>query len=162
MLPAHYFPRDMIESPSLGVLKMQLNRVLDSLILPPFSTKGWTRWSFEIPSKVDCCMIPCWINILSKVELLQNSVKSCHVSLFLLKREWVKIFHFWTKACHQDYFHSLPEICCFCQSNSYRDQFGNYPVYLSFLCNVNIFMNLWQIQGCSVIVLRLQVNLQQN
>lgn len=47
-----------------------------------------------------------------------------------------------------------PENCCFYQSKHYRVQFCNYPVYLSFLCNVNIFMNLWQIQACSVIALR--------
>lgn len=53
----------------------------------------------------------------------------------------------------QNCLHSPPEIC-FYQSNSYRVQFRNYPVYLSFLCNVTIFMNLWQIQACSVIALR--------
>jgi len=37
------FPRDVVESPSLEIFKMQLDRVLDNLTWAPFSIKGWTR-----------------------------------------------------------------------------------------------------------------------
>jgi len=51
-------PRDVVESPLLQVFKMRLDRVVDNLIYAPFRTKGWTRWSFKLPSIPGCYMIP--------------------------------------------------------------------------------------------------------
>lgn len=44
-------PREVVESPSLEVFKMHLNRVLHNLIWAPFPMKGWTRY-FEVPSNL--------------------------------------------------------------------------------------------------------------
>jgi len=43
IMPWNSLPGDAVESPSLEVFKMQMERVLDNLIQAPFPTTGWTR-----------------------------------------------------------------------------------------------------------------------
>lgn len=50
-------PRDVMESPSLEVFQKKRDRVSDHLIYIFFSTKGHTRWFYQVPSNLDCSMI---------------------------------------------------------------------------------------------------------
>lgn len=55
--PWNNLPRDVLESLSLEVFKMWLNRLLNNLIYHPFPTKGCSWWYFEAPSDLSCFVI---------------------------------------------------------------------------------------------------------
>lgn len=50
-------PSDGVKLPLLEVFSIELDRVLDDLTLAPFPMKGWTGWSSEILSHLDCSVI---------------------------------------------------------------------------------------------------------
>jgi len=47
----------MIESPSLEVIKMELDSVLDNIISVLFPVKTWTRGSFKFYSNLGCFIL---------------------------------------------------------------------------------------------------------
>lgn len=100
-------PSDIVKLPSLEVFNIELDRVLDNLTLAPFSIKGWTRWSSEILSNLDCSII-LWILVclslfvtsqLSNAEIIfDDYFQKCLYKVKCIKQQFRLQKSYWW--CH--------------------------------------------------------------
>jgi len=51
--PWHRLPREVVDAPSLGTLKVRLDRALSNLVwlkMSLLTAGGWSRWALKVPS----------------------------------------------------------------------------------------------------------------